>query len=114
SAELIAAFLHGQEGRNTALARFLALGRRQMLELVFESVFRLNYLFAAANPRKRIGQAMIGLRPDDEIDIRRAAQDFLSLGLRDATRDANGQFLAIRFTRILHLPQTTKRGIELF
>ncbi len=57
---------------------------------------------------------MIGLRPDDQIDIRRTAQDFLSFRLRHAARNADGQFLAIRFARILHLAQTAKRGIELF
>jgi hypothetical protein len=38
-----------------------------------------------------IGQAVIALRADDQIDQRRAAQDLGALGLRHAARDADLQ-----------------------
>jgi hypothetical protein len=37
--------------------------------------------------REQRRQAMIALRPDHEIDDRRAADDLLALGLRDAAGD---------------------------
>lgn len=46
SAELVTTFLNGEEGRNTPLARFLALWCRQMREFVFNGVFGFYDLFA--------------------------------------------------------------------
>ena len=37
--------------------------------------------------REQFGQAVIALRADHEVDRRRAADDLLALGLRDAARD---------------------------
>jgi hypothetical protein len=48
---------------------------------------------SAFSPRAQrlhhLGQAVIGLRPHDEIDHRLAAHDLFALGLRDAARDAD-------------------------
>jgi hypothetical protein len=54
-------------------------------------------------------QAVIGLRPDDQIHHRRPAQDLLALGLRHAARDAD---LHPGF-RGLQSPQSAKVGIQL-
>ena len=60
-----------------------------MLELVLDRIFGLDHAFAAARLLHDIGQAVIGLRPDDQIDHRRAAQDFRAFGLGDAAGDAD-------------------------
>ena len=46
-------------------------------------------LFGAAD---QLGQAMIGLRPDHQVDDGRAAQNFRPLSLRDAAGHRNHAF----------------------
>ena len=71
-AELVAAFLHGEEGGDAARAISARLRLRQMLELVLDGVVGLDDLLSGAHLLHHIGQAMIGLRADDEVDSRRA------------------------------------------
>ena len=85
-AELVAAFLHGDEGRHAALADRRAARRREMIELVLDRKLGVDHL-AVLGARQHLGQAVIALRPDHEIDGRRAAHDLLALGLRDAAGD---------------------------
>ena len=56
-----------------------------MPELVLDGVVGLHDLVAARDPGQRLGQPVIGLRSDDEIDDRCAVDDLLALGLGDAT-----------------------------
>jgi hypothetical protein len=88
-AELVAALLHGQEGRGARLD-----GRpspaRQVLELVLGGKFGIDTAFAPP-ARDQLGQPVIGLRPEHQIDQRRAAHDLLALGLGDAAGHADHQ-----------------------
>ena len=68
SAEFVAAFLHGQEcaGRGPA-------ARGQGVELADRAACRCRPAGAAHGLRDHLGQAVIGLRADDHVDLRRAA-----------------------------------------
>ncbi len=80
-----------------------------MFKLVFDGIFGFDNFFAVAHARKRAGQAVIGLRSDNQIDIGRTAQNFLTFCLRNATGNTDGQLLAIWSACILHLAQATQR-----
>jgi hypothetical protein len=89
-AELVAAFLHGEERahRTGRAARTRRAKGRQVVELVLGGelgVERARRARAAAIIR----QAVIALRPDDEIDAGRAADDLGAFGLRDAAGDGD-------------------------
>ena len=58
-----------------------------MIELVLDRKFGLDDRVARVRAREQVGQAVIALRPDHEIDRRRAADDLLAFGLRDAAGD---------------------------
>ena len=82
-AELVAAFLDGQE-RADAAGR-LVLG--QTVELALDRELGVDH--RAGRPgaaRQQLGQAMIGLRADDDIDEWRTLHQELALGLRHAAR----------------------------
>jgi len=87
-AELVAALLHGQKRGRTAPG---LRARLQFLELVLGGKIGVDDLLAARRPRHHVGQAVIGLRPDHEIDHRLARDDLLALGLRHAARHADLQ-----------------------
>ena len=67
-AELVAAFLHGEESGNSARADGVTLRRCQHIELVFDRKLGVDDLFTALGACQQFGQAMIGLRADDEVD----------------------------------------------
>src|SRR5205085_5529238 len=83
--KLVAAFLYGDEGGNAAGADRIRLRRRQEAELVLDRKLGLQRAAVAPGAREQLRQMMIALRADHDIDHRRAADDFLALGLRDAT-----------------------------
>ena len=88
-AELVAAFLHGDERRDAARADRLRLWRRQKTELVLDREFGLQRAAMAFGAGKQLRQMMIALRADHDVDDRRAADDLGALGLRDAAGDRN-------------------------
>ena len=49
----------------------------------------------ARDPGQQLGQAVIGLRPDDDVDRGLALDDLLALGLGDAARDGDGEVGAV-------------------
>ncbi len=51
--------------------------------------------------RQQRGQAVIGVRPDDDVDARRAADDLGPLGLRDAAGDDDARLDPRRAARRL-------------
>ena len=64
------------------------LGALQDVELVLGRKFGVDRALALRATRaSSVGQAVIALRPDHEVDRRRAADDLLAFGLRDAARD---------------------------
>ena len=91
-----------------------AVGRRQMLELVLDRVVGLDDLLAAAGAAHHIGQPVIGLRADHQVDDGRAPQDLLAFGLRDAAGDADRHFAAGALARRLQLADAAELGIDLF
>ena len=76
-----------------------------MLELVFDRIFRLNDAFALTYAGKRLGQAVIGLRANNQIDDGSTARNLVAFRLGDATRNADSQLAALLRTGILHLAQ---------
>ena len=85
--ELVAAFLHGDEGGHAARARRRLARRGKEIELVLDRKLGLDRAVLA---REQIGQPVIALRADDQIDYRRAADDLRALRLRDAARHRHG------------------------
>ena len=112
-AELVAAFLHGDEGGNAARPRRLAARRFKNVELVLDRKFGVDHRFAVRHARQQVGQAMVALRADHEIDRRRAADDLLALGLRDAARDRDHELAAVVRGRLLHHADAAELGIDL-
>ena len=86
-AELVAAFLHGDEGGNAALGDCLAARRRKRVELVVDGKFGVDDLLARLRAREQAGQAVIVLRADHQIDRAGAPDDLFALGLRHAAGD---------------------------
>ena len=97
-AELVAAFLHGDEGRHAALADRGAARRGEMAELVLDRKLRVDDL-AVRGARQHLRQPVIALRPDHEIDPGRAAEDLLAFGLRDAAGDGDCHVAALASRR---------------
>ena len=64
-------------------------------------------------PRQHVGQAMIGLRADHEIDGRRPAEHFLAFGLRDAASHRDRHAAARLGARFFQAAQAAKFGIDL-
>ena len=99
-AELVAAFLHGDEGRDAARARRGLARRGQEAEFVLDRKLGLDDPLCCPLSwrvaREQLGQAVIALRPDHEIDHRRAADDLRAFGLRDAARDRDRHAAARR------------------
>ena len=62
-------------------------GGGQETELVLDREFGLQRAAVAFRARQQLRQMMIALRTDHDIDDRRAADDLLALGLRDAAGD---------------------------
>ena len=93
-AELVAALLDGEEGGDAAgLGGRGAVERR---ELLLHGEIRGDRTRACRRLGEDLGQAMIGLRADDEVDQRRAGENLGALGLRDAAGDADHYPLAGR------------------
>ena len=71
-AELVAAFLDGQEGGDAPAARG---GVRQVVELVLGGEIGLDHRAAgAAGAGHHLRQAVVGLRAEHDVDVRRAAR----------------------------------------
>ena len=105
--ELVAPFLHCQEGGRAACR----LGARfQMLEFVFFREIRVERLFPGAGFRLHLGQAVIALGADHQIDSRLAAHDFSAFGLCDAPCHPN---LQVRIANLERL-EPPKFRIDLF
>ena len=112
-AELVAAFLHGHEGRDAARARRRAARRRQQIELVLDRELGVDHAFAAPNARQQSRQPMVALRPDHEIDRRRAADDLLAFRLGDAAGDRDHHAAAVAGGGLLEHAHAAELGIDL-
>ena len=111
-AELVAAFLHGDEGRHAALADRRAARRGEMVELVLDRKFGVDHL-AVLGARQHLRQPVIALRPDHEIDRGRAAEDLLAFGLRDAAGDRDRHVASLRRRVLLQHAHAAELGIDL-
>ena len=103
-AELVAALLHGQEGRGRAAC---GGALRQVVELVLGREVGVHGGRLA--PRHG-GQAVIGLRPHDKVHQRHPADDLVPLGLGHAARDTDLEVRPLGLERL----QAPEVGIELF
>ena len=112
-AELVAAFLHGDEGGDTAAADRGAARRGQMIEFVVDRELGIDRLAVARGARQQIGQAVIALRTHDEVNNRCAADDFLTFGLRDAAGHRDHHAPAGGGRGVLHAADAAKLGIDL-
>ena len=86
-AELVAAFLHGDEGAEAARANFFRGGIGEMVEFVLNGKFRVHHPRAIARAAQEVRQAMVVLRAHHQIDGGLAAQDLGALRLGDTTGD---------------------------
>ena len=111
AAEFVAAFLHGQEGRGA----LDAAGGGQGVELVDRGEVGPDPF--APRPRRtgqQLGQLVIGLRSDHQIDGRLAPHDLLALGLGDAAGHGDGHGpLPGRRPAVLQFAQLAELGINL-
>jgi hypothetical protein len=91
-AELVASFLYGEERRR--LARLHAL--RQVGELVFVAKLGVDdRLTLGRRFDDELGQAVVRLRSDDDINDRGAMHDLRPLGLGYAARNRDHRILAL-------------------
>src|SRR5690606_38272119 len=112
-AEFVTAFLHRDEGRYAALSRDRSGRRREMHELLFRREFGFDDGFACKRAHGQCGQPVQALRADDDVDRRRAADDLLAPGPRDATRDCDQHLTAFRRRLLLEDAQAAELRIDL-
>ncbi len=109
--KLVAALLHGQEGRHPGRGRALF---GQPVELALEGKVGVEHrTLAARTPVQELGQPVIGLRPDHEVDVRGALEQRLALGLGDAAGDADHQIVTVRPPPQAQLLETAEFRIDL-
>ena len=110
AAEPVAALLDSQECGDP-----LRRGRvGQEVEFLLGRKIGLDHRPAGAGGTgHHLGQPMVGLRTQDDIDIRRARQDFVALRLRHAACDRQDHPSARRGTLLLEPPQPAKFGEHL-
>ena len=99
-AELVAAFLHGDEGGNAAPGDRFAARRGERVELVLRRKFGIDDPLAGLHARNQFGQPVIILRADHHVDRAGAADDFLALGLRHAAGDRDQHAAAVALRRL--------------
>src|SRR6185503_11296433 len=113
AAEFVATFLHRDERGNAARPRRLAARRFQDVELVLDRKLGVDDGLAARDTREQFGQAVVALRPDHEVDRRRAADDLLAFRLRDAACDRDHQLAAVARRLLFHHAEAPELGIDL-
>ena len=89
-------------------------GGGQEAELVLDREFGLQRAAVALRARQQLRQMMIALRPDHDVDGRRAADDLLALGLRDAAGDRDAHLAAVARGLVLGDAQPAEFGVDLF
>ena len=82
-------------------------------ELVGDVELGLDHAAAGAGRGDQLGQALIGLRADDQIDHRRAGNDLGPLGLGDAAGDADQHLAPGLAAGLLQRAEAAKLGIDL-
>ncbi len=111
-AELVAAFLHRDEGGSAAAADRGAVRRGEVIEFVVDRKLGIDRHAVARGARQQVGQTVIALRTYDEINRRCAADDFLAFGLRDAAGDSDHDAPASRRRRVLDPADAAELGID--
>ena len=84
-----------------------------MVEFVVDRKLGIDGLAVALGARQQFGQAVIALRPEHQIDRRRAADDFFALGLRDAAGDGDDDAPAFGGGRLFHAAHAAEFRIDL-
>ena len=110
-AELVAAFLHGDERRHTARADRIARRSLQHLELVLRRKLGVDDNFAARSAGDEIGQAMVALRSNHDVDVTRAPDDLLAFSLRDTARNRDHEAAAFARGGLFENAQPAELGI---
>src|SRR5476651_1412337 len=75
--KFVATFLHSDEGAQAARARCRACGCCEMVEFVFDGKFGVDDS-SACSAGEQIGQPVVALRADHDVDGRRAAEDIFA------------------------------------
>ena len=110
-AELVAALLDGKERGDAGRACQL-LG--QTIELALDREVGIEHAALRARPPvQQLGQAVIGLRPDHDVDERRSLEQGLALSLRHAAGDPDHHVGAVRPSARAQLAQPTQLRIDL-
>ena len=84
-----------------------------MIEFVVGGKLGIDGFAVARGARQQIGQAVIALRTEHEIDRRSAADDLLAFGLRDAAGDRDDETPACGGGRFLHAAHAAEFRIDL-
>ena len=112
-AELVAAFLHGDESGDAARADRRRARRGEMIEFVVDRKFGVDGLAVARGARAAVpagDDSSAGRTPDRP---RAAADDLLALGLRDAAGDRDDDAAAFGGGRFLQAAHAAEFGIDL-
>ncbi len=112
-AELVAAFLHGDESSRAARAHRRGTRRSQMIELVVDRKLGVDRAAVARGARQQIRQAVIALRADHEIDHGGAAENFCAFGLCHASGDSDGDAASAGGGFFLDPAHAAEFGIDL-
>jgi hypothetical protein len=107
--ELVTAFLHGQERGGPSNGA----GIRKAVELVDRRKFRIDDARPVLRLRNHLGQAMIHLRPDNDVHGLGLSQHLLAFCLRYATGNGNDQLSPITGTLALQDTQTPQFRVDL-
>src|SRR5258707_3045468 len=113
STELVAAFLHSDEGGNATLRNGVSFGCRQNIEFVLDRKFGVDDFLSALRAGDHLRQAVIILRADDQIDSAGAANNFFALRLRDTAGDREQYTAAIARRRFPSFADSARLRIEL-
>ncbi len=110
AAEPVAAFLDAEEGAHALRRRLL----RQEVEFLFRGEIRIDHRPGGAGGlRHHLRQPMIGLRPEHDVHIGRAGQDFRAFRLGDAAGHRQDHLSARGGARIFQTTQAAELGEHL-
>ena len=112
-AEFVAAFLHRDKSRNAARANCRRARCGEVIELVVNRKIGVDRGAVPLGARQQVGQAMITLRAEHQIDRGRAADNFFALGLRHAAGDCDDHPAPLRNRRLFQTAHTAKLGVDL-
>ncbi len=112
-AELVTTLLHGDESGNAARADCHRARRREVIEFVVGRELGVDGFAAAFRARQQFREPVIILRPEDQIDYGRTADDLFTFGLRDTAGDGHDNVAALSGGFVFHHAHAAEFRIDL-